>query len=145
MKLVIQRVTKGSVRVDGSQIGEIEKGFVVLVGFKPGDDNKAVDKLTGKLLNLRIMADGEGKMNRSIVDVKGELLLVPQFTLYGDTSKGNRPSFVGAMEPEKAEKLFDYFVEKVSESKLKVETGKFGAMMKVELINDGPVTIILED
>ena len=91
------------------------------------------------------MADGEGKMNRSIVDVKGEILLVPQFTLYGDTSKGNRPSFVGAMEPKKAERLFEYFVAKVSESKLKVETGKFGAMMEVELVNDGPVTIILEN
>lgn len=144
MKLVIQRTTKGSVRVDGFLVGKIEKGFVLLVGFKTNDDKMAVDKLAGKLLSLRLMADDGGEMNRSIVDVKGELLLVPQFTLYGDVKKGNRPSFADAMEPKKAEKLFEYFVEKVGKSGLKVETGEFGAMMEVELVNDGPVTIILE-
>lgn len=144
MKLIIQRVTKASVTVDNEIVGSIDKGFVVLVGLKIGDTKTEADKLSNKLLNLRIMADENHHMNKSILGTKGDLLLISQFTLYADT-KGRRPGFTKAMPPKEAEKLFNYFIKKLKESKLKIETGKFGAMMDVSLINSGPVTITLEE
>ena len=144
MKLIIQRVTKASVTVDNKVIGYIDNGFVVLVGFKIGDSTHQADKLTEKLLNLRIMSDENNQMNKSILDTKGGILLIPQFTLYADT-KGRRPGFSHAMPPKDAEKLFNHFVEKVKESNLKIKTGIFGAMMNVSLVNSGPVTITLEE
>lgn len=144
MKLIIQRVTKGSVTVDNKIIGVINYGYVVLVGFKIGDTQTQADKLTEKLLNLRIMPDENDQMNKSILDSKGEILLIPQFTLYADT-KSRRPGFSNAMPPKDAKKLFNYFVEKAKESGLKIETGIFGTMMNVSLINSGPVTITLEE
>jgi len=144
MKLIIQRVTKASVTVDNKVIGSINNGYMILVGFKIGDATQQANKLTKKLLNLRIMPDENDQMNKSILDTKGEILLVPQFTLYADT-KGRRPGFSHAMPPKDAEKLFNYFVKKVKESSLKIETGIFGAMMDISLINSGPVTIILKE
>ena len=142
MKLVIQRVTHASVEVDDKIVGEIEKGLMVLVGFGVNDTAKEVDYLSKKLVKLRIFPDENGRMNRSVKDIGGKLLLVPQFTLYGRTKK-NRPSFHRALNPDDATKLFDYFTQKCSED-IEVETGEFGAYMKVELLNDGPVTILLE-
>ena len=134
MKLVIQRVTNAKVEVEGEITGQIEEGLMVLVGFGQTDTEKEVEYLARKLCKLRIFADDEGRMNRSVKDIGGKLLLVPQFTLYGKTKK-NRPSF--------HTKLFDYFVEKCSED-VPCETGVFGAFMKVSLLNNGPVTILLE-
>ena len=142
MKLVIQRVTHASVEVDGQIVGAIEKGLMVLVGFGLNDTTKEVDYLSKKLVKLRIFPDENGRMNKSVKDVGGKLLLVPQFTLYGKTKK-NRPSFHKALNPEDATKLFDYFTQKCSED-IEVETGEFGAYMKVDLLNYGPVTILLE-
>lgn len=142
MKLVIQRVANASVEVDNEIIGQIDKGLMVLVGFGQNDTTKEVDYLSKKLIKLRIFPDENGRMNRSVQDVSGKLLLVPQFTLYGKNKK-NRPSFHKALNPDDATKLFDYFVEKCSND-IEVETGEFGAYMKVNLLNDGPVTIILE-
>ena len=145
MRLVVQRVGNANVTVDGRVIGEINKGFLVLLGVTHEDDEKAVDFLVNKLCNLRVFTDDEDKMNLSIKDIEGELLIVSQFTLYADTQKGNRPSFVNAAKPEKANELYEYFIEKCKEQGIKkVEHGEFGAHMKVSLINDGPVTIILE-
>ena len=144
MKLVIQRVTRGKVTVNNQIVGQIENGYVILVGFKEEDSNEQVELLTKKMLNMRIMSDDNDKMNRSIIDVHGELLLIPQFTLYADTKK-RRPSFSKAAKPEKAENLFRFFVEEVKKGKLKTEIGEFGAKMAVELTNDGPVTIVLEN
>lgn len=142
MKLVIQRVANASVEVDNEIIGQIDKGLMVLVGFGQNDTAKEVDYLSKKLIKLRIFPDENGRMNNSVRNVSGKLLLVPQFTLYGKTKK-NRPSFHQALNPDDATKLFDYFVEKCSEE-IEVETGEFGAYMKVNLLNDGPVTILLE-
>ncbi len=142
MKLVIQRVTRASVEVEDKIVGEIEKGLMVLVGFGENDTVKEVDYLSKKLVKLRIFPDENGRMNKSLKDVGGKLLLVPQFTLYGKTKK-NRPSFHKALNPDDATKLFDYFSRKCSEE-IEVETGQFGAYMKVDLLNDGPVTILLE-
>lgn len=144
MKLVIQRVSQASVVVENQVVGKISRGFAVLAGFTHQDTKAVVDKITEKLVNLRLMADSEGKMNRSLQENGGELLLIPQFTLYADT-KGNRPGFTQAAPPKVAQPLFNYFVEQCKKSGLKVETGVFGAYMKVELVNDGPVTIILEN
>ena len=144
MKLVIQRVTKGGVSVDNQIIGSINKGYVVLVGFRVGDSQKEITNMALKLVNLRIMPDRFGKMNLSILDVKGEILLVPQFTLYADTTS-RRPGFTPSEKPEIASKLFDQFVAAVKKAGLKVANGKFGAYMQVEILNDGPVTIILEN
>ena len=144
MKLIIQRVSSGSVVVNNQTIGSIGSGYVVLVGIKVGDTKTQADKLAEKLLNLRIMSDKSNHMNLSILDTKGELLLISQFTLYADT-KGRRPGFTQAMPPQQAKQLFDYFVDKISKSGLKVETGEFGAMMDVSLTNSGPVTITLEE
>ena len=142
MKLVVQRVTDASVEVDNSIVGEIGAGLMVLVGFGQNDTTREADFLARKLIKLRIFADENGRMNKSVKDISGELLIVPQFTLYGKVKK-NRPSFHRALNPEDATKLFDYFARKCSEE-IPVETGEFGAYMKVSLLNDGPVTILLE-
>ena len=142
MKLVVQRVTRSSVEVENNIVGQIDAGLMVLVGFGLNDTTKEVDYLTRKLIKLRIFADENGRMNKSVKDIGGKLLLVPQFTLYGKVKK-YRPSFHKALNPDDATKLFDYFVEKCSEE-IEVETGEFGAYMKVDLLNDGPVTILLE-
>lgn len=142
MKLVVQRVTSASVEVDGDIVGQIEDGLMVLVGFGQNDSEKEADYLARKLAKLRIFHDEDGRMNRSVIDIGGKLLLVPQFTLYAHTKK-NRPSFHKALSPDRATELFDYFTEKCSEY-VDVETGEFGAFMKVSLLNNGPVTILLE-
>ena len=142
MKLVVQRVTSASVEVDDEICGEIEDGLMVLVGFGENDTTKEADYLARKLAKLRIFEDENGRMNKSVMDISGKLLLVPQFTLYAHTKK-NRPSFHKALAPDKATELFDYFTEKCREL-VSVETGEFGAFMKVKLLNNGPVTILLE-
>lgn len=144
MKLVIQRVANAQVEVDKKIVGKINKGYLVLFGVKEGDTREQADTLADKLCKLRIFADENEKMNLSINDVDGELLIVSQFTLYANCEKGNRPSFVEAMEPKKANEIYEYFVEKCKEKVKKVEKGVFGADMKVSLLNDGPVTIVLE-
>ena len=142
MKLVVQRVTSASVEVDGNIVGEIDEGLMVLVGFGQSDTTKEADYLAGKLAKLRIFEDENGRMNKSVKDIGGQVLLVPQFTLYAHTKK-NRPSFHKALSPDKATELFDYFTDKCSEL-IPVETGEFCAFMKVSLLNNGPVTILLE-
>ena len=142
MKLVVQRVSNANVVVDGDIVGEIENGLMVLVGFGQNDGEKEADYLAKKLIKLRIFQDDGGRMNKSVLDVNGKLLLVPQFTLYASTKK-NRLSFHKALAPDRATELFDYFAGKCSES-IDVETGEFGAFMEVNLLNRGPVTILLE-
>lgn len=142
MKLVVQRVSHSSVEVDGEIVGEIDNGLMVLVGFGQNDSEKEADYLAKKLVKLRIFKDENGRMNKSVKDIGAKLLLVPQFTLYASTKK-NRPSFHKALSPDKATELFDYFAEQCSQH-VDVETGTFGAYMKVDLLNDGPVTILLE-
>jgi D-tyrosyl-tRNA(Tyr) deacylase len=144
MKALIQRVTSASVSVSGEEVGRIGKGLCVLVGVAAGDSEKDVEYLVQKTIGLRIFADESGKFNLSVLDVKGELLLVSQFTLIADTKKGKRPSFTGAAPPDEAEKLFDEFVKQSKSSGLKVETGRFQQYMQVEIHNDGPVTIMLD-
>ena len=145
MKLVIQRVSRASVTVDQKTVGAIEKGFLVLVGIADTDTRKTADKYLKKLLNLRIFEDENGKTNLSLKDVNGQLLLVSQFTLYADCKKGNRPSFIHAGAPGMAEELYAYMVEACRREIPVVEKGIFGADMKVELLNDGPFTIILDE
>ncbi len=144
MKLVIQRVTKASVTVENSIVGKISKGFLVLLGVGPEDTEKEANYLVQKLIKLRVFEDENGKMNLSLKDIEGELLIVSQFTLYADCTGGNRPSFTNAAKPEKANELYEYFIKKCEEENIRVEHGIFGADMKVELLNDGPVTIVLE-
>lgn len=145
MRLVIQRVTRGSVTVDDEIVGEIEKGYVILVGITHDDTTETAEWLANKVAGLRLFEDNEGKMNRSLLDVDGGVLAVSQFTLYGDARKGRRPSFTDAASPAIAEPLFNQFVELLHHSGIKhVATGVFGAMMHVEIQNDGPVTIILD-
>ena len=144
MKLVVQRVKKAEVKVDGNIIGKIDKGFLVLIGIKVGDTKEQADYLVKKSCNLRVFSDENDKMNLSIKDVKGKLLIVSQFTLYGDCSQGNRPSFIEAARPEEANPLYEYFCNQCELNNIEVQKGIFGADMKVELINDGPVTIIIE-
>lgn len=144
MKLVVQRVKKAEVKVDGNIIGKIDKGFLVLIGINVGDTKEQADYLVKKLCNLRVFSDENDKMNLSIKDVKGKLLIVSQFTLYGDCSQGNRPSFIEAARPEEANPLYEYFCNQCELNNIEVQKGIFGADMKVELINDGPVTIIIE-
>ena len=144
MKFVIQRVKESSVSVDGQTIGQIEKGLLVLIGIAKDDNEQIADKLIRKLIGLRIFEDENGKTNLSLTDVNGQLLLVSQFTLYADCKKGNRPSFINAGAPEQANALYEYIIQSCRQSISVVETGSFGADMKVSLINDGPFTIILD-
>ncbi len=144
MRFVIQVVSKADVTIDDKIKGSIGKGFLVLVGVGQEDDEGIADKMVKKLLGLRIFPDDEGKTNLSLKDVDGELLVISQFTLYADCRKGNRPSFVRAGAPAEAERLYNYVVKKCAESVPKVDTGEFGADMKVSLVNEGPFTIILD-
>ena len=144
MKFVIQRVTESSVAVDGTVIGQIGKGFMVLIGIAESDTEEIADKLIRKLIGLRIFEDENGKTNLSLADVNGELLLISQFTLYANCKKGNRPSFVDAGNPEKANSLYEYIISKCKDQVETVETGSFGADMKISLVNDGPFTISLD-
>ncbi len=144
MKAVVQRVQKTSLKVDGALISEIPFGLTVFLGIKTGDGKEQVDYLMRKIANLRVFEDENGKMNLSVKDVGGEVLLVSQFTLYGDASHGNRPSFTLAERPEKAEPLYEYAVQALSAQGVTVKKGVFGADMKIEQLNDGPVTILLE-
>lgn len=143
MKIVAQRVTKANVKVDGKTVGEIDNGLMLLVSFTQTDTEKEIDYMVNKVLALRIFDDENGVMNKSVQDVGGSILSISQFTLYADTRKGNRPSYINALNGEQAVKLYDLFNEKLKQF-IKVETGVFGADMKVSLLNDGPVTIILE-
>lgn len=143
MRILVQRSLKSSVSVDGKTIGKIDRGLVLLVGFTYGDSEKEIDYLINKVLHLRIFDDEHGVMNKSILDVGGSILSVSQFTLYADTKKGNRPSYVKALDSINAVKLYKIFNERLSKY-VKVETGKFGAEMKVNITNDGPITIFLE-
>lgn len=144
MRLVVQRVAHASVTVEEQVIGAIQQGFLVLIGIEQDDTREIADKMLKKLLNLRIFADENGKTNLSIQDVNGELLLVSQFTLYADCKKGNRPSFVRAGAPDMAEALYEYMIEVAKAYGVPVAHGSFGADMKVELLNDGPFTILLD-
>jgi D-aminoacyl-tRNA deacylase len=144
VRVVLQRVAEASVRIDGRVVGEVGPGLLLLVGFTEADTGEAVAWMADKVLNLRVFSDDAGRMNRSVVETEGELLVVSQFTLYGDARKGRRPSFIEAARPEVAIPLYERFIELLRESGRPVATGEFGAMMQVELVNDGPVTLILD-
>jgi len=144
MRAVIQRVKKAGVSVNGEIIGQISKGLLVLLAVHQDDEELVIKKMADKILNLRIFNDDQGKMNLSVKDVGGEIMVVSQFTLYGDCRKGNRPSFIKSAKPKKAIPFYEKFVEYTKEQGIRCETGKFGAMMEVELVNDGPVTIIID-
>lgn len=144
MRFLVQRVTEASVTVDNNVTGKIGKGYLVLIGITHNDTKDNADYLINKLLNLRVFCDENDKMNLNINQVKGELLLVSQFTLYANTSHGNRPDFLEAAKPEYAEELYEYIIQKCKDKNINVQTGSFGADMKVHLLNDGPVTIMLE-
>lgn len=143
MKFVIQRVSEASCTVDGNIIGQINKGFCVLIGVSNEDNTEIADKMIKKLIGMRIFEDENGKTNLSLADVDGSLLLISQFTLYADCKKGNRPSFTNAGNPEHANNLYEYIIKKCKEQIPNVQTGSFGADMKISLINDGPFTIVL--
>ena len=144
MKIVIQRVSQANVKVDEKIVGEISKGLLLLVGIDEDDEKLDADWLVQKILNLRIFSDEDDKLNLSVKDINGEILSISQFTLIADYKKGNRPSFIKAAKPDKAIPLFDYFKSEISKSGLKTESGIFGADMKVSLLNDGPVTIVMD-
>lgn len=144
MRAVIQRVSRGSVLVDGEEIGAIGSGLVILLGVHRDDNTEDGKYLARKIVNLRIFSDENGKMNRSLLDVGGQALIVSQFTLWGDTRKGRRPSFIKAAEPDQAEKLYQNFVSEMNRQNITTATGEFGAMMELALINEGPVTLILD-
>lgn len=144
MKFVVQRVKNAQVDVDNKTVGKIDNGFLVLIGIMHTDTKEIADYLVKKLINLRVFEDENGKMNLSLKDVKGSLLLVSQFTLYADCSGGNRPSFTEAAKPDFANELYEYIISECKKKNDKVETGIFGADMKVSLLNDGPVTIVME-
>ena len=145
MRVLLQRVTEASVKIEGEVVGQIENGLLLLVGIEGEDSKIDADWLIQKIIGMRIFSDEEGKMNLSVKDIKGQFLVVSQFTLHASTKKGNRPSFIKAARPDQAIPLYEYFKDELKlKSKLKVETGKFGAYMKVSLINDGPVTIWLD-
>jgi D-aminoacyl-tRNA deacylase len=144
MRIVLQRVSRARVTVAGRTTGAIDRGLLLLAGFREGDDEPTLRWMAEKVLGLRVFTDAEGRMNLSVEEVGGALLVVSQFTLYGDARRGRRPSFVDAARPETAIPLYERFVEILRESGGPVETGEFGAMMEVELVNDGPVTLLLE-
>ena len=145
MRVVVQRCSRAEVRIDGQVVGRIEKGFMVLVGITDGDTKAEADLLAKKVAQMRVFEDAEGKMNLALKDVAGAILSISQFTLYADCKKGNRPSFIRAARPEVAEPLYDYFNSVLrTQYGLQVETGRFGADMKVDFVNDGPVTIVLD-
>jgi len=144
LKALLQRVKKASVSIADELVGKIRQGLVVFVGVASGDTVEDINYLAQKVLNLRIFADSEGKFNLSVLDISGELLVISQFTLLADTRKGRRPSFVEAAPPEIAEKLFNQFLEQLKSSGLKVESGRFQQYMQVEILNDGPVTVMLD-
>jgi len=144
LRIVLQRVSRATVRVEQRKITSIDKGIVLLIGIGKGDEVLDLPRLAQKVVDLRIFEDQAGKMNRSLRDVEGEILAVSQFTLYGDTKKGRRPSFSKAASPQEAKPLFDAFISALKAKEVPVKTGVFGAMMEVELVNDGPVTFILE-
>ena len=145
MKFVIQKVSEAYVRVEGECIGRINRGFLVFVGIGKEDTKEIADQYIKKMINLRIFTDSEGKTNLSLADVGGEILLISQFTLYANCKKGNRPSFFNAGEPQMAESLYEYIIEKTKENVPVVKTGRFGALMQVSLVNEGPFTIILDE
>ena len=144
MRLVVQRVSEAKCTIDGHVTGSIDAGYMVLVGFGHMDDRKIIEKMADKLVKLRVFDDGQGKMNLSVKDIGGKILSIPQFTLYADPSKGNRPSFTDALEPETATEYYACFNECLRTLEVQVEEGVFGADMKISLLNDGPVTIILD-
>lgn len=144
MRLVIQKVSSSNVKVDNEVVGSIGKGFMVLVGITDTDNKLIVDKMIDKLINLRIFEDENDKLNLSLLDVNGSILSISQFTLYANCKKGRRPSFIEAAKPDISKPLYEYFNQRLKEKGITVETGVFGAMMEVSLINDGPVTIILD-
>ena len=144
MRAVIQRVTSSKVSVDNKVIGSINKGFNILVGFSTEDTLQDLNYIKDKVLNLRVFEDNTNKMNLSVLDVEGEILVISQFTLYGDCRKGRRPNFMNAMSPDKAIDLYNEFIKIMKDSKIKIETGEFGADMKVDIQNDGPVTILID-
>lgn len=144
MKVLVQRVLSSSVEVDNTIVGKIENGLMLLVGFTSSDTSKEIDYMVDKVINLRIFDDENGIMNRSLIDTNGSILSISQFTLYADASKGRRPSYINALSGDKAVPLYDEFNRKLKEKNITVETGVFGAEMKVSLINDGPITIMLE-
>ncbi|WP_319200190.1 D-aminoacyl-tRNA deacylase [uncultured Ilyobacter sp.] len=144
MRVVAQRVSKAQVSVEGNVVGKIDKGLLIFLGITHRDNEKDAKWLVNKISGLRIFSDEDGKMNKSIEDIEGEILLISQFTLYGDARKGRRPSFIDAAKPDIAVPLYNKFIELIREKNLKVSTGEFGADMKVELLNDGPVTMIIE-
>jgi D-tyrosyl-tRNA(Tyr) deacylase len=144
MKIVLQRVSSASVKVDSKIVGRIEHGLLLLIGFSSTDTEESILPTIEKIVKLRIFSDEEGKMNKSVLDVEGSMLLISQFTLCADTKKGNRPSFIEAARPEQAIPLYEFFIAEMKKRISKVETGIFGADMKVELVNDGPVTIVFD-
>lgn len=145
MKVVIQRVSSASVKVDNEVIGSCDKGLLLLVGYGSSSNIKSNKILANKIVNLRIFSDEKGRFDKSILDINGSLLIVPQFTLYADTTKGRRPDFFGALKPKLANDYFNDFLKEIDKLNVKYEAGKFGADMKVNLENDGPVTIILDE
>lgn len=144
MRVVIQRVSEASVKVDNQIVGEIGKGLMLLIGVDESDENSDADWLVKKILDVRVFSDEDGKMNHSVKDINGEILCISQFTLISDYKKGNRPSYIKAARPDKAIPLFEYFKDEMKKSGLKTESGIFGADMKVSLINDGPVTLVFD-
>jgi len=144
MRAVVQRVRRASVKVDGETVGQIEKGLLVLLGIGADDTEADADYLSDKVVGMRVFEDADGKMNLAVTEVAGAILAVSQFTLYGDMRRGRRPSFDVAARPEQARRLYEYFVEKIRAAGVRCETGKFQAMMEVELVNDGPVTILID-
>ena len=144
MRAVVQRVTSASVTIDGEVVGAIGAGLVVLLGVKPGDDERAFDYLAEKIANLRIFPDDDGKMNRSLLEVEGAALVVSQFTLYGDCRKGRRPSYSDSAPPEEAQRLYEELLVRLRATGIPVRAGVFRAMMQVALVNDGPVTLLLD-